>query len=323
MTSIALVLGAGGIVGGAYEIGALAAVAEVTGWDPRRAGLVVGTSAGSGVAALVRAGLGPADHFARAVGEPLSDEGQALIGDLGALRPPADEGGPAPDGLPLPAAPWLVPLSLLPPWPMRVGVALAGLAPRGSRPTDAIGDRVRSVSRGPWPDSPTWICALRLREGRRVVFGRDDVDTPDLGTACEASSAVPGVFRPVRIGGTEYVDGGSASPTNADLVAGLGFDLAVVVSPMSIGADGPWWSPTRLSRALPARALARETALVTERGTPVLVLEPTLDDVAVMGRDPFAHERVAAIARAARESVRARLEHRSSTPSAEVLRAAR
>jgi len=322
MTSIALVLGAGGIVGGAYEIGALAGLAAGTGWDARRADLLVGTSAGSGVGALVRAGLAPADHFARAVGEPLSSEGAALVGDLGALRPPADEHKLALDGLPWPAAPWLLPLSLLPPWPARTGVALAGLSPRGSRRTDVIGDRVRAVSHGPWPEPATWICAMRLRDGRRVVFGRDDVETPDLGTACEASSAVPGVFRPVRIGGTDYVDGGAVSPTNADLVAGLGFDLVVIVSPMSVAPGGPWWSPTRLARMLPSLALGRETALVTERGTPVLVLEPTPDDVAVMGRDPFAHERVPAIARAARASVRARLEHRSSVRWAEVLREA-
>ena len=46
-SKVGLVLGAGGIAGGAFHAGVLAALEEATGWDPRRAGLVVGTSAGS------------------------------------------------------------------------------------------------------------------------------------------------------------------------------------------------------------------------------------------------------------------------------------
>jgi len=48
MPRIGLVLGAGGIVGHAFHAGVLGALAEVTGWDPRAAEVVVGTSAGSG-----------------------------------------------------------------------------------------------------------------------------------------------------------------------------------------------------------------------------------------------------------------------------------
>jgi len=46
-SKVGLVLGAGGIAGGAFHAGVLAALEEATGWDPRRAALVVGTSAGS------------------------------------------------------------------------------------------------------------------------------------------------------------------------------------------------------------------------------------------------------------------------------------
>jgi predicted acylesterase/phospholipase RssA len=44
---IALVLGAGGVAGGAFHAGALAALHDALGWDARSADLVVGTSAGS------------------------------------------------------------------------------------------------------------------------------------------------------------------------------------------------------------------------------------------------------------------------------------
>ena len=54
MTSVALVLGGGGIAGYAYHAAALAVLQRMTGWDPRTAELIVGTSAGSNVAAILR-----------------------------------------------------------------------------------------------------------------------------------------------------------------------------------------------------------------------------------------------------------------------------
>ena len=76
---IGLVLGAGGVTGGAFHAGVLAALAEGTGWDPRRAEIVVGTSAGSVTAAALRAGLPAADLAARAEGRPLSAEGARIL----------------------------------------------------------------------------------------------------------------------------------------------------------------------------------------------------------------------------------------------------
>src|SRR6476660_3752057 len=73
-----LVLGAGGTVGHAYHAGVLAALADC-GWDAREAGLIVGTSIGAVTGALLRAGLAPADLYARVVGEPLSAEGRAFL----------------------------------------------------------------------------------------------------------------------------------------------------------------------------------------------------------------------------------------------------
>ena len=61
---IGLVLGAGGVAGGAFHAGVLAALEEATGWDPRTAAVVVGTSAGSITGATLRAGL-PASGPAR------------------------------------------------------------------------------------------------------------------------------------------------------------------------------------------------------------------------------------------------------------------
>ena len=79
MSRIGLVFGAGGIAGHAFHAATLEALAAVTGWDPAGAEVVVGTSAGSAVAALVRAGMSPADIARRAAGEPLSEAAARLV----------------------------------------------------------------------------------------------------------------------------------------------------------------------------------------------------------------------------------------------------
>jgi NTE family protein len=308
MSSVGLVLGAGGVVGGAYHAGALAALSEVANWDARDAEVIVGTSAGSIAAAALRAGLSGPDQFARSTNAPLSPEGQLLVGQLTPVlelptRPPF------PRGLPLPASPQLAATALLPPWSARPLAALAGLLPAGSVPTAPIGDRIRKMMDGHWPDRALWICALRLRDGVRVVFGRDDVDAPDVGTAVEASSAIPGYLQPVEIRGETFVDGGAHSPSNADVVAGIGLDVVVVISTMS----APWTAlrpSTRIgSRALASWVLEREVRAIRTSGTPVLVLEPTAEDLEVMGTNPMNPARRAAVAKQARTTTLQRLTH--------------
>jgi NTE family protein len=238
----------------------------------------------------------------------MSREGQALVGQLEPVlelpvRPPF------PRGLPLPASPQLAATALLPPWSARPLAALAGLLPAGSVPTAPIGDRIRALMNGSWPERPLWICALRLRDGLRVVFGRDEIEAPDVGTAVEASSAIPGYLQPVDVNGETYVDGGAHSPSNADVVTGLGLDLVVVVSPMS----SPWTalrpSPSIGSRALASWVLEREVRGIRSSGTPVLVLEPTSEDLEVMGDNAMNPARRAAVAEQARLTTTQRLTH--------------
>ncbi len=57
---VGLVLGAGGVLGGAWLTGALHALATEADWDPGSAEYIVGTSAGSVMGALVAAGGTPA-----------------------------------------------------------------------------------------------------------------------------------------------------------------------------------------------------------------------------------------------------------------------
>src|SRR5438094_10641917 len=85
MSRIGLVLGAGGFGGRAFHAGVLAALEEGTGWDPRSAEVVVGTSAGSQVGTALRIGISGADLAARIAGKPVSRQGQRIFDRLGAV----------------------------------------------------------------------------------------------------------------------------------------------------------------------------------------------------------------------------------------------
>ena len=212
-----LVLGAGGVIGHAWHAGVLAGLAEGTGWDPRRADRVVGTSAGSVVSAILRAGLHPADIFARATGQPVSEEGRQIVvrgfGTSGPVTPPPFRRPPVTRLSP--AAPRTV-LRALNPLNPRLGL-LTGALPRGTTDTATISEGIGRLHAGGWPEQPLWVCAVRLRDGSRVVFGRDRTDAP-VGQAVAASCAIPGYYAPVSIDGVDHVDGGVHSPTNADVV---------------------------------------------------------------------------------------------------------
>jgi len=312
MPSVAVVLGAGGIVGAAFHGGVLTALAEA-GFDARRADLLVGTSAGSGVAASLRAGFPPIDLAARALGRPISAEAAAIVGSGG---PPIIDFRPQPfSRVPLPSSPRLLLRSARHP-----AKALVGLLPTGTISTDMIGERISALyADRSWPEQPLWICAVELDTGDRVVFGGGDVQAP-IGVAVQASSSIPGFFRPVEYGGRRYVDGGVHSPTNADLVAGAGFDIVVIISPMSATrlAHGALL-PT--ARPLHARRLAREVEQIRRAGAHVLTFQPTPADVAAMGRNPMDAGRRAATTDAALASARTRLADPAMAERLELLRA--
>lgn len=286
MASIGLVLGAGGMVGHAWHNGVLAAISEATGWDPRRADVVVGTSAGSMVATMLRAGISAEDLYATSTGGRLSPEGVAALREAGPrARAAAGAMRVLPSGRYSPASAALVARAALRPWQLRPGLFLAGMLPRGTNDTAHMGDLARALHDSQWPSAPLWLCSVVLGNGRRVVFGRDELGGPiDIGKAVEASCAIPGYFRPVEIGGRDHVDGGVHSPTNADVVAGLGLDLVVVSAPMSLDRAAvrrPAFD--RMVRIGHRMSLQREVAVVRGPHTEVVTLQPGIGDIAVLG----------------------------------------
>ncbi len=307
---VGLVLGAGGVIGHAWHAGVLAALAE-SGWDARRASVVVGTSAGSVVGALLRADLDPRDVYARATDGRLSAAGQRVVAKgMGGrpLAPPRFR--PPPRGGWAPASPGTL-LRALNPFNPRLGLLAAGGLPRGTTDTAMISDGIGRLHGDGWPDRALWLCAVRLRDGRLTVLGRDAEPRSTVGQAVAASCAIPGFFAPVAIGGEDHVDGGVHSPTNADLLGGLDLDLVVVSSPMSLdraAARRP--RPDRLLRLGHRATLLREVAAVRRSGTRVVSFQPGPDDLAVMGPPGTAMQpgRRTPVARQARETTLRRLD---------------
>ena len=81
---------------------------------------------------------------------------------------------------------------------------------------------------------PLGIVATDLDSGKPILFRRGDV-----GTAVRASSAVPAVFQPVKLGTHEYVDGGLTSPVPVRAARDMGADviIAVDISQLPDGGD--------------------------------------------------------------------------------------
>ena len=315
MARIGLVLGAGGVVGGAFHAGVLSALEEATGWDPRTAELILGTSAGSVSAALLRAGFSAADIAARTAGTPISAEGAARLRSAG-LPPGQAPAVPQPDRSPRkgsagPAAPGVLWAAARRPWSVRPPAVLAGLIPEGGLPTTTISEGVDALLGDSWPAAPLWIAAVRLDDGRLVIFGRDPAPAATPAEAVAASCAVPGWFTPVRIRGVRYVDGGAHSLTNVAEVARSGpspdapdLDLVLVSAPM--GRTGPGGLPGAWRRVARAQ-LAVEAGVLRRRGVPVVAFQPSVEDQAVMGRDAMDASRRTAVVQQVRASTRARL----------------
>jgi NTE family protein len=294
---IGLVLGAGGVVGASWLMGALEALEEETGWRPGDAEYVVGTSAGSVIGALSAGGISPAYMSAYAAGRPLDafPEVQELVDEVEGLAEALEHRETGTDyrlhwGLP-PIGPgsWRMAVSTLRnPLRYSPGVVMSGWLPRGFVSTESIRRIVEVFVPVDWPEHPNlWIVACDYASGRRVVFGREDSPPAVIGDAVTASCAIPGFYHPVAISGRRYVDGGVCSTSNLDLVAGKDLDLVICLNPTSSLAPVVSRSPADWfaagMRLASGRRLAHEIRKVRASGTDVLVLQPNADDLSVMG----------------------------------------
>ncbi len=76
-----------------------------------------------------------------------------------------------------------------------------------------------------------YISAMNLDTAERVVFGYDEDNSVTVSQAVQASSALPGFYKPARINGVDYVDGGVRRTANIDVAIEHGADLVICYNP--------------------------------------------------------------------------------------------
>jgi NTE family protein len=217
----ALVLGGGGVAGIAWQTGILLGIADESAAAAQallNSDVLLGTSAGSTVAAQIGSGLSLADLFARQVAEESAEIDPGVTIDaitdifLAALSDPD---------------------ATVSQKRKRIGA--------GALKTHTVGEALRRnviAQRLPshaWPERVLRVTAINIATGELVVFDRDS--GVDLVDAVAASCAVPGAWPPVTIGDTCYIDGGVGSTIN--LAVADDCAAAVVLVPAAETAPSP------------------------------------------------------------------------------------
>jgi NTE family protein len=270
-----LVLGAGGTLGEAWLRGVLSGIESVTALDFRDCEYIVGTSAGSIVAAALTGGRRPeaGDRAAREWGAAAAAPAESSLRRLGgaAARLTAAAASPlAPVAL----------AGLAPAGRLARATALA-TAPRPHRRLDGLGRHLAAL--GARFDGRLRIAVVDRRSGRRVMLGAPGAPPATVADAVLASCAVPWLFAPVEIGGREYVDGGVWSPTNLDAAPG-GRGARVLCLAPTAGPSTPRSAAGAL-RAITAAAITTEEMALRARGMRPRTIVPDAASVEAMGTD--------------------------------------
>lgn len=320
---LGLVLGGGGLVGMAYHAGALKALEE-SGVDPAVADVIVGTSAGSIMGSYLAAGWGASDFYdyangknpkalereekevreARSVFTPLwTTPRERVARSVGSLFAIASSRG----------------------YWRRLGRGvvpserLRRTFPAGMYSTTETRLRLEEDLPSEWPREGLFICVADLYTGLRVPFGFPGEKETPLPLAVLASCAIPGVFPPVKIDGSYYVDGGIVSATSVDLAVEAGCDAIICIAPLGFRNEGGiaeprLWLPMA-SRGLFARSLRREVNLARAEGIEVLVVRPWVSDLAHLGTNAMRTFDRAALVGRSRAGVLRLLDHERDHPA--------
>ncbi|MFD7340017.1 patatin-like phospholipase family protein [Streptomyces violascens] len=240
----ALVLGPGGRLGSAWTAG-LAAGLRSFGVDLGEADLVVGTSAGAIVGAVLATGQDPS-RLATLPARPSVDASStprhpdpavtgavfAVLGDPGLERADARR---------------------------RVGrIALESVDEEVEN--RMLAQRAALIAAESWPRRPLLIPAVDAESGEPIVW--DAAAGVPLVRAVAASSAFPGVEPPVAVDGRRYLDGALRDGTNIDLAAGA--RIVAVIDPLAHRHP----RPTTDGAHLVAPDAAAMLLLDAEQGTP-------------------------------------------------------
>ncbi len=259
----ALVLAGGGITGAVYEIGALRAIDDmlidhsVNDFD-----IYVGTSAGALIAAMLANGLTPeemmqgiTDSHPEFRGIQAQDLFQSNLWELLGRLP----------RLPRTALRSLR-KHLLRGREMAWTAFLwefAELLPTGLYSSQALERYVADllarrgcIDRFDHLEKDLFVVATDLDTGERAVFGKGGHGIVPISKAVAASSALPGLYKPVRIDDKDYVDGGIRGNASIDLAVEAGASLVVCINPLT---------------PLDARAIYGPQGHLVDQGLPVVL----------------------------------------------------
>lgn len=248
----AMVISAGGVAGWAYHAGVVGALRDLAGYDANSADLIVGTSAGSAIAAGIRAGLSAEELLAPVQSPPTPEQRAEMMeyvrGRARKIRllSPSLTHRATRNG-----AGWLL--------------ATSGMLPNGFFPTFGLARFPGVQDHDEWPDG-LYIPAASVDAAARVVFGRD-VTHVSVADAVEASSAVPGMFEPKEIEGRRFIDGGTLSGTHAELALDTKPDVVIVSSLITRPAK-------RVTSRHARRRLREELRQLHDNGVPTVLIEP-------------------------------------------------
>jgi predicted acylesterase/phospholipase RssA len=234
---VALVCAGGGVTGAVYEMGCLRALEEIVDRSVVDLDLYVGISGGAFVASLVAAGVSPRELYDEATNRTRNP--------LGIHAAPLYHLGPAEYLKRYARAPRVLRDAIV--------TALGGdgrsiedvayaafeLLPPGLMDTSGIQKFLHQVFRARlrgdrFEDLPRqlFVVAVDLDSGEAVPFGAPGWRNVPVSKAVEASTALPGLYRPVRIAGRDYVDGGVKKTAHINLAIQNGADLVICINPI-------------------------------------------------------------------------------------------
>src|SRR6266567_1291244 len=236
----ALVLGGGGFTGGVYEIGALRALDLLSvNRTVNQFDVYVGTSAGSFVAAAVANGVTPEEMMRVIVQQVPTPFPDARISSL--LKP--NYGEFVTKGLMLPLRLARLVRTLVRDLgqlsAVDIVIGLAEALPSGLYSGEGIERYVRTILSDPdrtddfrLLEPELYLAATDLDTCERIVLGAEGWEDVPISTSVGASSALPMIYKPVKVKGRELIDGGVLSTTNLDIAVEAGAKFIVVVNPL-------------------------------------------------------------------------------------------
>jgi NTE family protein len=181
-----------------------------------------------------------------------------------------------------------------------------------------------------------YICAMSLDSSHRAIFGWDEKNDVSISEAVMASTAMPGFYKPARLKGVDYIDGGVIKTANIDLAIEKGAELIICYNPFRplnnivnleynreknryitkdrrIGDNGVFGVFNQVFRTLYHSrlkyAIQRYEDDKNFKGD-IILLEPKEDDTTFFQMNPFAFWTRASAAKAGFESVRQSIDER-------------